>query len=112
MTEVTASVLVRAAGCTDRGMVREANEDAFLVADLTSPETSAANPIGTYTVGNRGVLLSVSDGMGGAQAGEVASALVVESLRDHLDSDCKSSQILNRQGKADDLRLGQLYALY
>jgi serine/threonine protein phosphatase PrpC len=30
------------------------------------------------------VLLAVSDGMGGAEAGEVASSLVVESLREHL----------------------------
>lgn len=94
MAEATALTLLRAAGRTDTGMVREANEDAFLIADLTSPETSAANPVGTYTVGTCGVLLAVSDGMGGAQAGEVASALVVESLRDHLDGDCESSQIL------------------
>ena len=33
-----------------------------------------------FDVGERGVLLAVSDGMGGAQAGEVASALVVETL--------------------------------
>lgn len=94
MTDVATSALVRAAGRTDKGMVREANEDAFLIADLTNPETGSEDPIGTYTVGNRGVLLSVSDGMGGAQAGEVASALVIEALRDHLDSDCKSSHIL------------------
>lgn len=94
MAESITTTVVRAFGRTDIGKVRKANEDAFLVADLTSPEASSANPIGTYTVGNRGVLLAVSDGMGGAQAGAVASALVIESLRQHLGSDCKESQIL------------------
>ena len=36
-------------------------------------------------VGERGVLLALSDGMGGAQAGEVASALVLESVQRTLE---------------------------
>jgi serine/threonine protein phosphatase PrpC len=40
------------------------------------------------------VLVAVSDGMGGAAAGEVASALVVESLRDYLDDECREADIL------------------
>src|SRR6185369_15176241 len=37
--------------------------------------------ISTFEASEHAVLLAVSDGMGGADAGEVASALVVESLR-------------------------------
>src|SRR5215207_2040831 len=72
---------LRVAACTDVGRVRKNNEDAFVVADLDedAPATvSAARRIG---VGERGVLLAVSDGMGGAQAGEVASGIVVDVVR-------------------------------
>jgi serine/threonine protein phosphatase PrpC len=41
----------------------------------------------TVDVGAKGVLLALSDGMGGHQAGEVASALVLESLGAELAQD-------------------------
>lgn len=68
------------AGQTDIGRVREKNEDTFVVADLTGGALLQETPHARFDVGGRGVLLAVSDGMGGAQAGEVASALVVETL--------------------------------
>src|SRR5689334_17762003 len=68
------------AAITDRGRVRDKNEDAFVVADLTGGALLSDHAHARFDVGERGVLLAVSDGMGGAQAGEVASALVVETL--------------------------------
>jgi len=68
------------AGVTDIGKVREKNEDAFVVADLTGGALLGGASHARFDVGERGVLLAVSDGMGGAHAGEVASALVVETL--------------------------------
>jgi serine/threonine protein phosphatase PrpC len=71
---------VSVAGATDVGKQREKNEDALVVADLTGGTLLGPVQHARFDVGERGVLLAVSDGMGGAQAGEVASALVVETL--------------------------------
>ena len=68
-------------GQTDIGLVRKTNEDAFVIADLTSGNVVKEQTIVRFQVGDRGVLLAVSDGMGGASAGEVASAMVIESMR-------------------------------
>ena len=76
----TAPFYVSVAGATDVGKEREKNEDALVVADLSGGTLLGSVPHARLDVGERGVLLAVSDGMGGAQAGEVASALVVETL--------------------------------
>jgi serine/threonine protein phosphatase PrpC len=85
--------MIYAVGATDPGRVRPANEDAFVIADM-SAEVGATSRGPRFHVGSRGVLLAVSDGMGGAEAGEVASALVLESLREHLDESCRASDIM------------------
>jgi serine/threonine protein phosphatase PrpC len=70
---------------TDVGRVRNNNEDSFTVADLdTGERIDDAKAMMSMDVRERGVLLVVSDGMGGHAAGEVASALVVDSLRGSL----------------------------
>jgi serine/threonine protein phosphatase PrpC len=68
-------------GRTDVGLVRETNEDAFVIADLAGADVTGDGSITRFEIGERGVLLAVSDGMGGHQAGEVASALVLKSLK-------------------------------
>jgi len=74
-------------GMTDVGRVRQNNEDAFIVADLTTSERIYAMADGvTRDVGARGVLVAVSDGMGGAQSGEVASSLALRSVRLGMDA--------------------------
>jgi serine/threonine protein phosphatase PrpC len=75
------SVHLNIAGRSDIGRSRTNNEDALVVADLASGHLLRGDaPHARFDVGESGVLLAVSDGMGGENAGEVASALVVESL--------------------------------
>jgi len=74
-------VNLTAYGQTDVGLVRTTNEDAFVIADLTDSNLVKEQTTVRLKVGERGVLLAVSDGMGGARAGEVASAMVIESMQ-------------------------------
>ena len=70
---------------TDVGRFRQTNEDACSITELeTGHVIDALDSDRTVDVGNKGVLLALSDGMGGHQAGEVASALVLESLQSEL----------------------------
>lgn len=74
---------------TDVGMVRSGNEDNFLILDLSSGQSWTASDeepqnLLTYSQGYYGSLLAVSDGMGGALAGEVASRMAVETVRDRM----------------------------
>lgn len=76
---------------TDVGRVRRGNEDNFLLLDLTagrawSGSDGAENPadMREMTLGDGGLVLVVSDGMGGALAGDVASRMAVEAVRDVL----------------------------
>jgi serine/threonine protein phosphatase PrpC len=74
---------------SDVGRVRRGNEDNFLVLELSKQQTwtgtdSAAAPtdLSSFQLGEKGLVLVVSDGMGGALAGDVASRMAVDSVRD------------------------------
>ena len=73
-------------GVTDVGVVRTNNEDAFRVVDLTTAAVVDTSAQADVDLGPRGLLLLVCDGMGGENAGEVASALAVEVISSHLSS--------------------------
>ena len=62
-------------GKTDLGRTREHNEDTFLVADLSTGNASLHPEVRLHEVGPRGSLFMVADGMGGAAAGELATAI-------------------------------------
>src|SRR3954471_17427083 len=72
-------------GKTDVGLIREHNEDNFLVADVTAGIRSndGKAPL-KVKLGDKGALLLVCDGMGGAAAGEVASQMAVDSIYEAL----------------------------
>src|SRR5438874_4450603 len=76
---------------TDVGRVRRGNEDNFLLLDLSVPRVwcgsdGPENPeeMNQFPLGDLGLVLVVSDGMGGALAGDVASQMAIEAVRDTL----------------------------
>ena len=79
MTPPNSVINVRIGGLTDVGLVREHNEDNLLVVDLESGETDFTSGR-DVAVEQRGALLVVCDGMGGAAAGEVASKMAVDVI--------------------------------
>lgn len=64
---------IESAGLTDVGKKREGNEDSLLID----------NALGFY---------AVADGMGGHKAGEVASRMVVETLKEHMSMFCSGQE--------------------
>ncbi|MCK6499694.1 MAG: protein phosphatase 2C domain-containing protein [Nitrospira sp.] len=71
---------LRWSGRTDRGRVRENNEDAFLGLRFDAYEVHHLGAIGEATTGHHDFAFAVSDGMGGAKAGEHASGIAVQKL--------------------------------
>lgn len=81
---MTLPVQVSVFGKTDLGRTREHNEDTFLVADLSTGNASLHPEVRRHEVGPRGSLFMVADGMGGAAAGELASAMAADLIYHHL----------------------------
>lgn len=77
---------------SDVGMVRTGNEDNFFVLNLSTADTwkpesdsdSAHESLTSFNQSYYGSLIAVTDGMGGALAGEVASRFAVECVRDRM----------------------------
>ena len=74
------------------GRVRRGNEDNYLLLNITRERAwTSAQDSGEFViesqkfeVDDNGIVLAVSDGMGGALAGEVASKMAVESVCEKL----------------------------
>ncbi len=88
-------LIVEAHATSHVGRVRKGNEDNFLLLDCgegsswTSSQKSDALIIESqkFNVSDNGIVLAVSDGMGGALAGEVASKMAVDIVSEALLED-------------------------
>ena len=72
-------LVLRWSGITDRGKVRANNEDSFLGMTFDGNGFHYLGKTGEGSLADADFLFAVSDGMGGANAGEFASRIVVES---------------------------------
>jgi len=76
---------VKSHGLTDRGKVRPANEDQFLIARFSKraqiEQCSVASSTEQYGE-LQGYLFAVADGLGGYAGGELASAVAVSALKE------------------------------
>lgn len=82
-----APLTVQSAGLTDAGKVRTSNEDQFVVATLMRAlwiDQSSVPQAKVHYGSDRSHLFVVADGMGGAHAGERASALAVGAIEGFL----------------------------
>ncbi len=83
-------------GQSDLGLIRDNNEDSFLAVDLTSGLTAPTPSDLNQVVGAKGSLFLVADGMGGAEAGEVASRMAVDLVSHKVSEQLSITRFLNR----------------
>jgi protein phosphatase len=76
----TTPVSLKWSARTDRGKVRPNNEDAFLGLRFDAQEIDRLGKTGEASMENLDFVFAVSDGMGGAKAGEHASQIAIEKI--------------------------------
>ncbi|HVA68070.1 MAG TPA: Stp1/IreP family PP2C-type Ser/Thr phosphatase [Candidatus Binataceae bacterium] len=86
LTRLLAQFRIRIAALTDVGMVRDHNEDAVMVVDYV--RDSLVEP-------DQNHLCVVCDGMGGAEAGEVAAAIAVKTIREYVETRLASAETVD-----------------
>jgi protein phosphatase len=89
--EVPSVQRLRWFGHTDRGKVRPNNEDSFLGLQFDARELHRLGKFGEAPTGQTDFVFAVSDGMGGAMAGEFASRIAVDKITKLLPPAFKQS---------------------
>lgn len=88
-------LIVEAHATSHVGRVRKGNEDNYLLLDITNSQSWTSSQDSedfsvvsqNFEVDDNGIVLAVSDGMGGALAGEVASEMAVNIVSERLSAD-------------------------
>jgi PPM family protein phosphatase len=97
MTDPSSAVLVDSYGLSDVGLIRKNNEDSFLIATPTS-DFANQNPAELNGImPENGTMFIVADGMGGAQAGEVASRMAVDTVARNFINALDKKESLDQQ---------------
>ncbi len=71
---------IRWAGASEGGSRKEKNEDSWVAFTAGASSSSVLAESGEVGLETQDVIFAVSDGMGGGNAGELASALIIEKL--------------------------------
>jgi protein phosphatase len=103
LRRVSGAERLKWSGHTDRGKVRRNNEDAFLGLQFDAKEVHHLGKIGEASILQTDFAFAVSDGMGGALAGEFASRIAVEKIIKLLPHSFQQSAVGLEAGFADVL---------
>ena len=88
------AIKFKIAAKTDVGRVRKNNEDNLQAAcDLTTAPMKWVNDM-ECNLGNKGALLVVADGMGGMNAGEVASEIAINTVKEFFSPEKITADVL------------------
>lgn len=88
-------------GWTDRGKVRPNNEDSFVGLRFDAREIERLGKFGNASMEKMDYAFAVSDGMGGALAGEYASRIAVEKIASLLPKSFKQGALGLESGFED-----------
>ena len=86
---------------TNAGHVRANNEDSFLALQFDAQEVHYLGKIGDAPTGHQDFVFAVSDGMGGAKAGEFASRITVDKITHLLPRSFKQAAMGMNAGFED-----------
>ena len=93
---------IKIASRLDIGKRRDNNEDALAYcADLSLPDWREDDMPAYLPLSDNGLLAVVADGMGGANAGEVASSIVIQTIKEAFTIDRVSAAV---QGGEDTIK--------
>jgi protein phosphatase len=99
----TTALSLKWSGWTDRGKIRPNNEDSFLGLQFDSKEVFRLGKFGEASLEKVDFTFAVSDGMGGARAGEFASQIAVEKITTLLPRAFQHSALGLQPGFSDVL---------
>ena len=110
MTDTLSGVSVDAFGITDRGLVRDGNEDHFLIARLSRAievrQTSMPSDRVDQELGGAvGHVLAVADGVGGGPEGELASERTLATVLAYIGKATSCFQGLSTNAEHELLEL-------
>jgi len=85
-------------GLTDKGPFRKNNQDAFLALTFNASDTQLLGKLGEADFALGDFVFAVSDGMGGANAGEYASRIAVQAITRRFPAQYRSQALIEEGG--------------